>query len=128
MNAVYAAFICVAGALICTMLRPQRPELAIVTAIATGTAALMICIPDIKSAAQALDMLAADSGFGAGNSAMLLRACGISLIAEFAGQICTDAGESALAGRIKLAAKLALLVMAIPMVADILLQSSLLFG
>lgn len=129
MNAVYAALVCIAGALICTLLRPQRPELAIAAAIAAGTAALTICLPDIRQAVAAVGALAADAGLGREYSSIVLRACGISLIAEFASQICADAGEASLAGRIKLAARLTLIVMAAPIIADVISQSaSLLSG
>lgn len=120
MNAIYAALICMAGALICAVLRAQKPEFAIAVALTTGIAALTVCIPEIKSAAEALGTLTAAAGVGGEYSQILLRACGIALIGEFAMQICTDAGESALAGRIKLAMRLALLAMAVPLLAEVL--------
>ncbi len=128
MNAVYSALICVAGALVCMILRQQRPELATVAAIAAGTAALMICMPDIKKAAGALAALVNQAGIKEDYAKLLIRACGIALIAEFAEQICSDAGESALAGRIRLAARIALMVMALPLLADVLSQSALLYA
>ena len=124
MNAIYAALICIAGALVCAVLRQQRPELAMGAALAAGTAAIMVCLGDIRQAAGALSALVSAAGLDAGYSALMLRACGLALIAEFATQICVDAGESALAGRIRLALRLALIVMAVPMLADVLSQSA----
>lgn len=124
MNAIYAALICIAGALVCAVLRQQRPELAMGAALAAGTAAIMVCLTDIRQAAGALSALVSAAGLDAEYSSLMLRACGLALIAEFATQICADAGESALAGRIRLALRLALLVMAVPMIADVLSQSA----
>ena len=126
MNAVYASLLCIAGALVCTVLRQTRPEMATGVALAAGIAAIVMCMGDIRQAAQSLDKLADAAGIGKDYAETMLRACGVALIAEFAVQICTDAGETALAGRIKLALRAALIVMAAPMLADVLSQSALL--
>lgn len=123
MNAVYASILCIAGALVCAVLRQTRPEMAMGVALAAGTAAVILCLGDIRQAAQSLSVLADAAGIAKGYAGTMLRACGVVLIAEFAGQICTDAGESALAGRIKLALRVALIVMAAPMLAEVLSQS-----
>lgn len=107
----------------CLVLRQYRPELAVAAAIASGIAAVMVCMKDIGSAVQTITALADSAGMDMKYSSAMLRACGIALVAEFASQICQDAGESALAGRIKLALRLALSVMAAPMLADIISQS-----
>lgn len=120
MNAVYASLICIAGAMVCLVIRQYRPELAAAAAMAAGVAALMVCSEDIRAAASALESLVSAAGLEQGYYSVMLRACGISLVAEFAAQICRDAGESALEGRIKLALRLALTVMAAPMIAEVL--------
>lgn len=124
MNAIYASIICIAGALTCAVLRKQRPEMAMGAALAAGAAAIMACVGDIRQTAAALSTLAGAAGLGTEYSEQLLRACGIALIAEFAMQICVDAGESALAGRIRLALRLALTSMAVPMIADVISLSA----
>ena len=127
MNAVYASLICIAGALVCVVLRQMRPEMAVAAALAAGAAVILICMDDIRQTAAAVSTLTEVAGIGSGNSGVLLKACGVALIAEFASQICIDAGESALAGRIKLALRLALIVMALPLLAEVLsLSESLL--
>jgi len=120
MNAVYASLICIAGALVCVVLRQMRPEMALATALAAGIAALLICLGDMRQAAEAIISLSQAAGMASESAHVFLRACGMALIAEFAVQICMDAGESALAGRIKLALRLALLVMALPLMTDVL--------
>ena len=51
---------------------------------------------------------------------LLLRTVGIALIAEFAAQLCRDSGESAMAGRISLAARVSILASALPMLTKLL--------
>ncbi len=124
MNAIYAALLCVAGALICAVLKEQRPELSLGVAIATGIAAVAVMLPEFKTAISTLSSLADAAGVEQASVRIMLRACGISIIAEFAAQICQDAGESALAGRIQLGARLALLAMAVPLITEILSRVS----
>ena len=75
---------------------------------------------DIKTGAQMLKKLSEMTGTEKEYTSAMLRACGISFIAEFASHICTDAGETALASRIRLAQRLAIIVIAIPMISDII--------
>ncbi|MCI6291486.1 MAG: hypothetical protein MR620_09325 [Clostridiales bacterium] len=119
MNAIYASLICVAGALICCILRPTRPELATGVALAAGTAALMTGMGDLRQAVGQVSQIAQTAGLESAHWQTLMKACGLSLIGEFAGQICADAGESALAGRIRLALRLALLALAAPLMAEV---------
>lgn len=113
-----------AGALICAVLRPQKPEFATAAALAAGIAALVVCSEDIKVVSGAIEEFSRAAGLGGDYSRTLLRACGITVIAEFATQICADAGETALAGRVKLALRLGLMGMALPMLADIFGQAA----
>ena len=50
----------------------------------------------------------------------LLRVIGIAYLAEFGAQVCRDAGEGSIASRIELAAKVIILVMAVPIVVEIM--------
>ena len=120
MNAIYAALICVAGALVSSVLKQQRPELSLGVVIATGVAAIAVCLPDLREALAALSTLADGAGVRQDSVRVMLRATGIAIIAEFASQICQDAGESALSGRIQLGARLVLLAMAVPLITEIL--------
>ena len=62
MEAVRIAALCVAGALLCATLRAQKPEMAMVCALATGLAALMGCVDGLSGAVQAVRTLSSRSG------------------------------------------------------------------
>lgn len=120
MTAVSVTLLCVAAALACAVVRASRPEMAFAVALAAGAAALLMLNGDLRSAAGLISELSEESGFSHGGAGLLLRAVGIALVSEFGAQLCRDAGESALAGRIDLAARLALLVMAAPLIGEVL--------
>ena len=121
METVYLSLLCVGAALICAMLRPQRPEMALGVALAAGAAALMLLLPGLQSAAQVIREFSERAQGAQDGASLLLRAAGIALLAEFAQQLCEDAGEKALAGRIELGVRVALFGMAAPLLREVLL-------
>lgn len=111
--------LCVAVAMICSALRPIRPELATALSLAGGLAALALLLSQSDQAAEWVDafrgMLRADRDI----SAIVLKGAGVAILSELGAQLCTDAGERALAGRIALAARVAMLGLCAPMVAEL---------
>ena len=63
--------------------------------------------------------LFADASGLDGGAALILRATGVSLIAEFATHLCEDAGEKALASRVELAVRVTLFAMAAPLLTEL---------
>ena len=110
---------CIAAAMICTALRPQRPEMATAISLAAGLAALAMLYAELS---RGPDWLGALRSFLPENGSIpgtVLKAAGIAVLSQFAAQICTDAGEGALAGRIALAARVAMLGLCAPLLGEI---------
>lgn len=115
MDAMRAVFLCVAGALVCALLRQQKPEMRTAAAIAVGLAALFLSLDGLGAGVEMLRLLCGEAGMAEENSLLLIRATGIALLAEFGAQLCRDAEESALAGRVELAGRVALMGMSAPL-------------
>ena len=115
MEAVQVAVLCVAGALLCSALRVQKPEMALVCALATGLAALFFCMDGLSGAVSAMRTLSQQSGLSSSGTQVLIRATGVALVSDFASQLCRDAGEGALAHRVELAGRVSLLSRAAPL-------------
>lgn len=118
MAAVRIALLLAAAAMACAVMRVQRPAMAAGVAMAAGAAVLAMLLPDLRDSAQALEAFADAAGLEDG-AALVMRAAGVALIAEFAQQICEDAGETALAGRVELAVRVTLFAMAAPMLGEL---------
>ena len=119
MTAIRIVALCLAAAMICSALRSQRPEMATALSLAVGIGALLMtgdAFGEVSASIQRFSVLAELDG---GSTAVLLKAAGITVISELGVQFCCDAGESALAGRIRLATRVAMLGMAMPLVLDI---------
>lgn len=117
MNALRILALCVTAALICATLRSMHPQMASALAIATGASAILLSRSDIQifaEAIQTLDAMTTQSGES------LIKICGIAIVAEFASDICREAGETLLAKRIDTGVRIGVVASAIPSVGGIL--------
>ena len=120
MQIVSITALCVASAMICAALRPQRPEMATAVSLAMGAAIVaMICARFSATGAWA-QIVGGWLDGGGEHVGPVLRACGIAIVSELGVQVCRDAGESAMAGRILLAQRLAVLCLCAPMLGGML--------
>lgn len=113
------AALCVAVAMICSAIRLQRPEMATALSLAAGLAVLTLLYGEIRQAGSWLDVFRALMGSDGDLTAAILKGAGIAIVAELGGQLCADAGETALAGRVALAARVAMLGLCGPMLAEL---------
>lgn len=120
MTAIRIVVLCVSAAVVCTALRFQRPEIATAISLAVGLAALLMTGDVLGELAGGIRQFSALAALDSGSAVIILKAAGITVISELGVQICCDAGESALAGRIRLATRLVMLGMAMPLVMDIM--------
>ncbi len=119
MAVVSVVCLCVAGALACTLLRVQRPEMKLALVIAVSLGVMALCMEPLAAAVETLRTLAVQAGLQDEDTGRLVRAIGVALLCEFGAQLCRDAEESALAGRVELAGRVALLGMTAPLMADL---------
>lgn len=111
--------LCVAVAMICSTLRLQRPELAMALSLAAGLAVLAMMYASFGEAArwaEAFRRLVPDDGLLTGT---VLKGAGVAIVSQLGAQLCLDAGESALAGRITLAARISMLALCAPLLTEL---------
>ena len=112
---VQIVLVCIAAAMICAAVRLERPEMATGISAAVGVAVILFMwqsANEMIGFSQRIKALISmdESLFGT-----ILKAAGVAIISEMGAQICTDAGEGALAGRIALASRMSMLCLCMPM-------------
>lgn len=114
----------VAFGLIATVLivvvKHQRPELALLLSVAAGVTLFLLVLGKIGSIIEIIRELASGAGISMVYLGTILKIMGIAYIAEFGAQICRDAGEGAVATKIEFAAKILIMVLAVPIVVAVL--------
>ncbi|MCL1884781.1 MAG: hypothetical protein FWF81_13640 [Defluviitaleaceae bacterium] len=109
----------VLGMILAVLMKSYNPALAITISLATGILILLIALPMMAEAVGFVRHLGemAD-GLGAYTS-LALRVIGVAYIAELGTSVCNDANETAIATKIDIAARVIILVMAMPVIVDI---------
>lgn len=106
--------------ILAVFLKQQKPEMALQLSIATGVIIFLLVIGKVGIILKTLQELALRADINVFYLSTVLKIVGIAYIAEFGAQICKDAGEGAIATKIEFAAKVIVMVMAIPIIAAIL--------
>lgn len=111
------------GLVVCILaiiLRQQKPPMATLLTMAAGVIIFLVMMPQITAVFNILRDLASQANVSMVYMGTILKIVGIAYIADFGSQICRDAGESALASKIEFAAKIIVLVMAVPIIIAVL--------
>ncbi len=108
------------AAILVAFLREHRPELAIQVSLVAGIIIILLVINRVIVAVNTITEMAVGAGINLIYLQTLLRIIGVAYLAEFGSQVCRDAGEGSLASRIEFAAKILILVMAVPIVVAVM--------
>lgn len=102
------------------VLKQFRKEIALQMTILTGAIIFTLILDKIQIIIDLLQSLADQANISSYYLVIVLKIVGVAYLAEFGAEICRDAGESALATKIEVAAKVGVLVLAIPIIVAIL--------
>ena len=111
------------GLVVCILaiiLRYRKPPMAILLTMTAGILIFIIMLPQITAVFNILRDLASQANVNMVYMGTILKIVGVAYIADFGSQICRDAGEGALASKIEFAAKIIVLVMAVPIIVAVL--------
>ncbi len=116
-----AAVLCaLAAAVLGALVKRGSKEYALL--LSAGAAALIVAaaLNGAVPLVERLRELAGADGLGGRCLEAMLRAAGLTLIGQMAGQLCKDAGEAALANGVELAVKVAVLTVCLPVLAALM--------
>lgn len=102
------------------VLKAQKPEMAIQVSILTGVVVFLLVAGKLSAVLEMLDSLTRRVNIDPIYFVTVLKIIGIAYIAEFGAEVCKDAGESSIASKIELAGKVAVVVLAVPIVTSLL--------
>ena len=107
-------------ALLALSLRGQRPEFAMLLSLGCGVFVLLNLLGQMKGILSGLERVMAGLSGQSDLTGIILKALGICIVAELGSQCCRDAGEAAIAAKVELAAKTALVLMCMPVFTQLL--------
>jgi stage III sporulation protein AD len=125
MNILSIAGIAVTAAALAVLLRQYRQEYALVLGLAAGVLIFALILTKVQPAFNEINKLMSGANVSTQYMSILIKSLGVCFVAQLASDACRDAGESAIASKVELAGKFAVLLIALPLfgqVADLVLK------
>ena len=110
----------IAATIIIVVIRAQNPEIAIQLSLITGIVIFFFIAGKLAAIVDLLGSYFKKADIDIMYFTVLLKIVGIAYIAEFGAEMCRDAGESSIASKIELAAKVIIMTLAVPIVTSLL--------
>ena len=107
--------ICLLVAVLAAMLKKQTPELALLLAIAAVIAVLMVLADALQDITALIECLLSAGGLPSELFLPLLKTAAIALIGKITGDLCRDAGQSAIASLVDIACAFGVIVVSLPL-------------
>lgn len=104
----------VSASLLALILKKEKAEYAVVIALAAGVFVFAYIVAQIALVVDFMEGIMETLPFETDDLWVLFKMLGITYVAEFASNICKDAGYQSVAGQIEIFAKLAIVVLSIP--------------
>ncbi len=116
------------AAILAIVLRQMKPEFAMLISLMAGVVILFAIIGSIAPLIEEIQNIMSAASLPTEYAQILLKALGICFITQLACDSCRDAGESAIASKVELAGRIAVLLISIPLFKEILTIASSFFG
>ncbi len=117
---IQVALIGIAGVLLALQIRTVKPDMAVYLGIATSLLILLLAVDKLEVVLEGVLKIQGYLSIHAAYIQALLKIIGITYVAEFAADICKDAGYGTLAGQIGIFSKLSILAVSMPVLIALL--------
>lgn len=120
MSGVSLAALAVVVALLTVVVRQYKAEYGMAVGVAGGILLLLLVIAQMSGMFDSISSMIDRAGIRQEWLTLLLKALGICYVTQFASDCCRDAGETALASKAELAGRVAVVLLALPMLTQLL--------
>ncbi|MBD5103996.1 MAG: stage III sporulation protein AC/AD protein family [Ruminococcaceae bacterium] len=115
MNIVIIASAALIAAVLSMVLKQYKPEYSLFISIAAGVLIFLSVIAVIEPIVSFIGELTERAGLEGVYGEVLIKSLAVCYITQLACDCCKDAGENAIAGKLQIAGKIAVLLIALPM-------------
>lgn len=102
------------------ILKPTRPEIAVLVGVVGGAVILFMFIDGLSAVVGNIMAIVNRTGISTEVFGTLLKIIGIGYLTEFAATVCNDAGNQSMAQKVLLAGKVVILVLALPIINNLI--------
>ena len=120
MNILQIAAIGIIAAVLITLLKETKPELAVMLGVAAGVIIIILVVDELYEVVVAFYNIAEVSGIAGGSFTTVVKIIGIGYVTEFAANVCSDSGCKSVGDNIQFAGKVVIMVLALPIINSLL--------
>lgn len=120
MDIFQVAAVALCGVIATSLIRQYKPEVAIYIIIATVLIIFAFVLYKLTSIFDFLSYIYNNLSYGKAFFPILLKILAVAYVADFVAQICKDAGEEAIGGKVELAGKVIIFYIAVPVMISVL--------
>lgn len=104
----------------CMLVKPMKPEISIIIGLCGGILILSQTINYIVEIIESFTNIVQKTGLDTSLLKTVLKIIGIGYLTEFSANLCADSGNSSIADKILFSGKVIILVIALPIVTNII--------
>ncbi|TDT61951.1 stage III sporulation protein AD [Fonticella tunisiensis] len=116
MEIIQILAIALIAAVILTLLKKEKPEIAIQISLAVGIVIFLFMLGKITLVIESVQQIALKANISPTYLNIILKIIGITYLASLGIEMCRDAEQNAIASKIEFAAKIIIISLAIPIV------------
>ncbi len=103
------------GGMLALTVKKDKPEFALLISLICAVIISFDVIKGISNVMTQIDKIIAQCGIDVKYLAVSLKAMGIAYVSQFAAEILRDGGENAIASKVEMAGKVAILIITVPL-------------
>ena len=115
MNITIIASIALIAAILSIILKQYKPEYSLFISLSAGILIFLSVLAVIRPIMDFINSLTEQAGLSGIYAEVLIKSLAVCYITQLASDCCIDAGETAIAGKLQIAGKIAILLIALPM-------------
>ncbi|MEE0930334.1 MAG: stage III sporulation protein AD [Acutalibacteraceae bacterium] len=128
MNIIGICILAVVGTILAVTLKQTTPNFSVMLALITGVIIFIALCTSLPNITNKIESLMNSTGVNTEYTTVLLKSVGICFICQFSSDICKDAGQNALSGKVEFAGKILILISALPLIEEVLNTATSLLG
>jgi len=110
----------IVAAVLALVIRQQIPEYALLLSLGTGVLILVVVVINLAPLVDQINNMLEVADINSEHIGILFRALGICFITQLASDTCKDAGEGAIASKVEIAGRAAILIVSLPLFGQVL--------
>ena len=115
MNIIIVASVALIAAILSLVLKQYKPEYSLFISISAGILIFLSVLAVTRPIMDFINNLTSQTGLSGVYAEVLIKSLAVCYITQLASDCCTDAGETEIAGKLQIAGKVAILLIALPM-------------